>query len=123
VRKHERFLKMSKIYPINRTQGNGIIDKLNNVADILNGIEEHGIVQLIGASNLVYQLTPQDQENIAEIMSIPNATLSTAGIVRPDGITITVDEDGTLGLVAEDADDTSYPQGETGNVDFVDPVN
>jgi hypothetical protein len=123
MREYERFLKMSKIYPINRTQGNDIIDKLNSVADILNGIEEHGIIQLIGASNLVYQLTPQDQENIAEIMSIPNATLSTAGVVKPDGVTITVDEDGTLGLVAEDADDTSYPQGGAGNVDFVDPIN
>lgn len=99
---------MAKIYPIGRAQGNDIIDKLEDIANVLNNIETNGIIGLINNNKFVYQLTSQDQQNIAAIMNIPNATLTTAGIVKPDGETITIDENGILRLAAIDADNISY---------------
>lgn len=99
---------MSTIYPIGRTQGNDIIEKLDNIADALNDIGVYGIVELVNDNNLVYQLTEEDKENIAEILTIPNATTSRNGIVRPDGTTIKINSQGVLSLALGDADNTRY---------------
>jgi len=99
---------MSTIYPIERGQGNDIIEYLDDIADTLHDIGEYGIVELIGSTGLVYQLTEEDKENIAEILTIPTATTSRNGIVRPDGTTIKINNQGVLSIAFDDADNIRY---------------
>ena len=50
----------------------------------------------------------RDKEDGGSGGSTPVATSETAGIVKPDGTTIAVDENGVISLAIENADSTEY---------------
>lgn len=61
-----------------------------------------------GDTGDTYELTNQDKEDIAALVSIPSATVSTLGAVKPDGTTITIDANGVISLAIPDGNEEEF---------------